>query len=499
MNETNSELQHLAVDTNRQNISQMKTDGKPVSETGETTDDHSTDNEFRMNEMTTNCMASVTKAQKEFEVDRLTPTTPIQEEVYLSAQNQFHHMQIPPRRAVSYQTGMNAEETSVSYPTCLFPSKRCDEISDVPNAAPPKEARTDDDDTNVDDVVKSVISALTKKQKEFVDIVAQSMLRQEENSVHTERKQQSSLISSFATLKSANSSDDSTMLRNLDLLSSCATDHNHVSDSQYPGLDWDALRRRNRSRKKYGLGPLSPNEFLEIDSPPTSPSPYTALGHQDDNDDTIILEKRSELMSPSAENDKQSHASKYTGIDWDAFERKNKSRKKFGLSPLSPEEFLVLDSPPLSPSPPYNNSKETSMQSATVLPSFKDFDKTKKLQYQRPSKKLRFDESFPMILHRLLNDLNNVKHGTEIAVYDDFGSAFNILDDEAFEEIMTMYFPRLKSFSTFRLQLKIYGFNELSNPLLNSFTFSHPQFHRDRPLSVAQMEPRNITVKKAAR
>lgn len=448
MNGTNFKLQHLAVDTNGQNMSQMKNDGKSVSETGETTDDHSADDEFRMNETTTNSMASeTTKAQKEF--DSLTPTTPIQEEVCLSARSQFHHVQTPPQRAMSCQTGVNAEKTSFPCPTCLFPSKRCDEISDAHDAASPKETRPDNDDTNVDDVVKSAISALTKKQKEFVNIIAQSMLRQEEISVHTERKQQSSLISSFATLKSANSSDDSARLRNADLLSSHATDHNHVSDSQHPGLDWDALRRRNRSRKKCGFGPPSPNEFLEIDSPPASPSPYAELGHQDDKDHATILEKRLELMLPSTRNDEQSCASEHTGIDWDAFERKNTSRKKFGLSPLSPEEFLELDSPPLSPSPPHNNLKEISMLSATVLPSSKDLDKPKNLCHQRPSKKLKFDESFPVISHQLLNDLNNMKHGTEIAVCDDFGSAFNILDDEAFEEIMTMHFPRLKSFSTF--------------------------------------------------
>ena len=37
-------------------------------------------------------------------------------------------------------------------------------------------------------------------------------------------------------------------------------------------------------------------------------------------------------------------SSKYPGLDWDAFDRKNKSRKKFGLKPLTPEEFLELES-----------------------------------------------------------------------------------------------------------------------------------------------------------
>lgn len=41
-----------------------------------------------------------------------------------------------------------------------------------------------------------------------------------------------------------------------------AGDKKEVDDS-YPGLDWDAYERKNAYRKKFGLEPLSPEEFLE--------------------------------------------------------------------------------------------------------------------------------------------------------------------------------------------------------------------------------------------
>lgn len=37
-------------------------------------------------------------------------------------------------------------------------------------------------------------------------------------------------------------------------------------NQQYPNLDWEALERKNKSRKKFGLDPLSPEEFLEVEA-----------------------------------------------------------------------------------------------------------------------------------------------------------------------------------------------------------------------------------------
>lgn len=47
------------------------------------------------------------------------------------------------------------------------------------------------------------------------------------------------------------------------------------------------------------------------------------------------------LMAVSAEDgSSSSDEQEYPDLDWDAYERKNASRKKFGLSPLTPEEYL---------------------------------------------------------------------------------------------------------------------------------------------------------------
>lgn len=36
--------------------------------------------------------------------------------------------------------------------------------------------------------------------------------------------------------------------------------------SEHPDLDWEAMENKNRSRKKFGLKPLTPEEFLEIEA-----------------------------------------------------------------------------------------------------------------------------------------------------------------------------------------------------------------------------------------
>jgi hypothetical protein len=39
-----------------------------------------------------------------------------------------------------------------------------------------------------------------------------------------------------------------------------------ASNDDYPNLDWDALDRKNKSRQKFGLEPLTPEEFLDIEA-----------------------------------------------------------------------------------------------------------------------------------------------------------------------------------------------------------------------------------------
>lgn len=58
-------------------------------------------------------------------------------------------------------------------------------------------------------------------------------------------------------------------------------------------------------------------------------------------DDSAEASKSMELLSSHA--DDGEHSAEYPGLDWEAYESKNKSRKKFGLNPLSPEEYLELE------------------------------------------------------------------------------------------------------------------------------------------------------------
>ena len=101
-------------------------------------------------------------------------------------------------------------------------------------------------------------------------------------------------------------------------------------------------------------------------------------------------------------------------------------------------------------------------------------------------------ETFPMVLHRALLELDGVEGGSDIAMFVPNGSAFCIVDTEAFEQsVMSMYFPRLKSFSSFILQLNVYEFERLDSPLLKSkFAYFHTLFHRDNAQCVSQMRPR---------
>lgn len=60
--------------------------------------------------------------------------------------------------------------------------------------------------------------------------------------------------------KSIFAGDDTVTLGALSTSSSGADRGN-----EHPGLDWEAMENKNRSRKKFGLKPLTPEEFLEIE------------------------------------------------------------------------------------------------------------------------------------------------------------------------------------------------------------------------------------------
>ena len=51
-----------------------------------------------------------------------------------------------------------------------------------------------------------------------------------------------------------------------DASASSSSDNSAVHNDSYPDLDWEAYERKNASRKKFGLDPLTPEEFLESEA-----------------------------------------------------------------------------------------------------------------------------------------------------------------------------------------------------------------------------------------
>lgn len=504
MNKERNEVHSKVVGSNYKNSLQKNSDRKKNAQKDAMRDDDSTHNDdiHRVHKdafQTTTNFAAFPKTQNECVESVATGITIHADDSPAAQQHSYPMSPPPPPRKIGIQEYANDRHSTMVFPTNRLFSEKSNDLADDHREARWKTTTIDDDTQDINEIVTLVKSSLTKKQCESI---AQGIVSHEEEWSLPPSQQPSPLVlpssSVFSLPKSLLSEEDNAISRK----GPRAGDGERYSNSLYGSIDWDTLKKRNISRQNFGLCPMSPQDFLQLQSPLLSPSPPLATGHKKDHNKNIILRKRVDVPSSRADDDEHWDYSQYPGLDWDAFKRRNKLRKKFKLSPMSPEEFLEVASPTVSPSPLLemgerkdNGVLRTSVQSATNLPSSGRSDEQPiDAHCESQKKKITFDESFPMILHRFLNDLNNVKHGTDIASYDTSGSAFNILDDEAFEEVMTMYFPQMNSFSTFRLQLKVYGFKESPSPLLNSVAYSHPQFHRDRPLLVAQMTPANRNI-----
>jgi hypothetical protein len=103
-------------------------------------------------------------------------------------------------------------------------------------------------------------------------------------------------------------------------------------------------------------------------------------------------------------------------------------------------------------------------------------------------------ENFPMILQRLLTDLEK-RHpgGTQIASFLPDGLSFIIRDTVEFEtQIMPLYFPHMKQFASFRRQLNLYDFQRVGERSRTSqkVAYCHAMFIRDMPQLAKQMRSR---------
>lgn len=97
---------------------------------------------------------------------------------------------------------------------------------------------------------------------------------------------------------------------------------------------------------------------------------------------------------------------------------------------------------------------------------------------------------FPVVLHRVLTELERVSQGTEIATFSADGKSFFITSQSLFEEqILPIFFPKMKNFASFQRQLNLYNFKRSNRDAgKDRGSYRHELFHRDHPLSAHGMK-----------
>lgn len=103
----------------------------------------------------------------------------------------------------------------------------------------------------------------------------------------------------------------------------------------------------------------------------------------------------------------------------------------------------------------------------------------------------RRGESFPMVLLRILSDLE-AAGSSDIACFVAGGDAFLIRSPKAFEDsVLPRYFPRMGSFGSFQRQLNLYDFRRISEGHHRG-AYTHPLFRRHMPMLSKEMKRTKI-------
>jgi hypothetical protein len=98
---------------------------------------------------------------------------------------------------------------------------------------------------------------------------------------------------------------------------------------------------------------------------------------------------------------------------------------------------------------------------------------------ERRRKRKHTGETFPVILHRLLLDVESLGCQNIIS-FTPSGRAFRVHQPDSFmKEIVPKYFHQ-QFFSSFTRQLNVYGFDKLAS-WPDEGAFAHPKFHREKP------------------
>lgn len=96
---------------------------------------------------------------------------------------------------------------------------------------------------------------------------------------------------------------------------------------------------------------------------------------------------------------------------------------------------------------------------------------------------------FPVVLHRVLTELERIPQGHEIAAFCQDGKSFQIRNQYLMEEqILPIFFPKMKSFSSFQRQLNLYNFKRSNRTAgKDRGAYRHELFERDDFLKVYGM------------
>jgi len=102
-------------------------------------------------------------------------------------------------------------------------------------------------------------------------------------------------------------------------------------------------------------------------------------------------------------------------------------------------------------------------------------------------------ESFPMVLHRALAELELVGGGRDIATFLPDGRSFYIKKQELFaSKVLPVFFPKMKGFASFQRQLNLYNFRRVGGAGLDRGAYRHDLFIRDYPARSCHMRRTKI-------
>ena len=102
-------------------------------------------------------------------------------------------------------------------------------------------------------------------------------------------------------------------------------------------------------------------------------------------------------------------------------------------------------------------------------------------------------ESFPMVLHRILAELELLGGGRNIATFLPDGLSFYIKNQARFtKEVLPVFFPKMKSFASFQRQLNLYDFRRVGGAGQDRGAYRHELFVRDYPANSSLMRRTKI-------